>query len=135
MKILCNMNRCIAYNKNNNKCRAKIKNNNLVCCDAHLPINKEIITEGCFICFEKIINTNDLVYLRCRHAFHKDCYNEWLHYSTYDTAVCILCLNEVFTLKNNEKNEEKKNEKIMKKIEKNNEKIEVLNKINKLIVF
>jgi hypothetical protein len=128
------MNRCIAYNKNNKKCRAKIENNKLVCCDAHLPINKEIITEGCFICFEKMTNTTDLVYLRCCHAFHKDCYAEWLHYSTYDTAVCILCLNEVFTSKNDE-NDKKMNEKILEKLKKNNDKIEILNKINKIIVF
>ena len=131
MKILCNMNRCIAYNKNNKKCRAKIKNDQLVCCNAHFPINKEIITEGCFICFEKMINTTDLIYLRCHHAFHKDCYTEWLKYSTYDTPVCILCLNEAFS----SKNDEKKNEKILEKIKKNNEKIEILNKINKIIVF
>ena len=90
------MSRCIAYNKNNKKCRAKLENGKIFCCDKHYPINKEIINEGCFICSEKINNTNELIYLKCHHAFHKECYNEWLKYSTYETSVCIICLKEAF---------------------------------------
>ena len=43
------MNRCIAFNKNNKRCRAKC-GNKLFCCDEHEPINKDLITNGCFVC-------------------------------------------------------------------------------------
>ena len=65
------VNRCIAYNKNNKKCRAKIMNNDFFCCEAHKPLNYELI-EGCFICNEKI----DISYkhkLKCNHEFHYEC--------------------------------------------------------------
>jgi len=120
------MNRCIAYNKNNNKCRAKLEEGKLFCCNAHYPTNKEIVTEGCFMCFEKINNPTELVYLKCHHSFHKDCYNEWLSHSTYETSVCIICLKEVFTQP-------------LKNIKKNNiikiEKINHLNKINNILIL
>jgi hypothetical protein len=87
------MNRCIAINKNNKKCRAKT--NNLFCCEGHNPINKEIIDKGCFMCMEKISKTNEIILFKCKHAFHKICYMEWLRYSTYDTPICIICRSEV----------------------------------------
>jgi len=123
------MNRCIAYNKNNNKCRAKLKESKLFCCVTHYPTNAEIISEGCFMCFEKINNPTELIYLKCHHAFHKACYNEWLSHSTYETTVCIICLKEVF----------KKHVKINKKDKKNEhlhiEKINHLNQINNILIF
>ena len=91
------MNRCIAYNINNNKCRLKIHDNQLFCCESHYPINKDIIEQGCFICYQKEFKSNELIYLKCKHAFHKECYQEWLEHSTYETPVCILCLRIVFT--------------------------------------
>jgi len=93
------MNRCIAINSNNKKCRAKT--NNLFCCESHKPINKEIIENGCFMCMEMITKTNEIILFKCKHAFHKICYMEWLRYSTYDTPICIICRSEV--MKNKQK--------------------------------
>lgn len=95
------MNRCIAINNQNKKCRAKT--NNLFCCEKHKPINKEIIDNGCFMCMEKIIKTNELILFKCNHAFHKICYMEWLRYSTYDTPICMICRCQVLSIKCQEK--------------------------------
>jgi len=93
-KSLQTIQRCIAYNKYGKLCRAKIKNNELFCCSAHNPINKEIMNE-CFMCTEKINSAKELIYLKCKHAFHKDCYIEWLNFSTYDDPICMICRNEL----------------------------------------
>lgn len=93
------MNRCISITKNNKKCRAKINNNSLFCCTDHEPINKELIDEGCFLCMEKIEKTNEILFLKCRHAFHKPCYLEWLNFSTYEEPICIICRNIAFKKK------------------------------------
>ena len=90
------MNRCISITKNNTRCRAKTKNNKLFCCDDHLPINKEIIEDGCFMCMEKIEKSNELLFFKCKHAFHKSCYLEWLKFSTYDNPICVICRNNVY---------------------------------------
>ena len=101
------MNRCIAYNKNNNKCRAKTKDNLLFCCNDHEPLNNDLINNGCFICSEKINNSNDIIYFKCKHAFHKPCYIEWLSYSTYEKSICMICRNEVLNDNIKEKNKKK----------------------------
>lgn len=89
------VNRCIAYNKNNKKCRAKIMNNDFFCCEAHKPLNYELI-EGCFICNEKIESINEIYYFKCKHIIHKVCYDEWLNnHSNYDKSICMICRNEV----------------------------------------
>jgi hypothetical protein len=87
------MNRCIAININNKKCRAKT--DKLFCCEDHKPINKELINNGCFMCMEKINKTNEIIFFKCKHAFHKICYMEWLKYSSYETPICIICRKEV----------------------------------------
>jgi hypothetical protein len=93
------MNRCQSLTKNNKRCRAIIKNNQLFCCKNHEPINNEIISEGCCMCMEKIESTKDIIYLNCKHAFHKPCYNEWLTFSTYEGTICIICRsNKVTTI-------------------------------------
>ena len=92
------MNRCSAINKNNKKCRAIIKDKKLFCCESHEPINKEIIN-GCFLCMEKIENANEIFFFKCKHAFHKPCYKEWLSFSTYEEPICIICRNVVFNKK------------------------------------
>lgn len=89
--------RCIAYNKNNNRCRAKIKNNEFFCCDAHKPLNYDLI-DCCFICLNKIENVNELYYFRCKHIMHKECYDEWINYSNYNNHICMICRNEVFKM-------------------------------------
>ena len=67
------MNRCNAFNKNNKKCRCIIKDNKLFCSDSHKPINDEIINDGCFMCMENIVESKDIIYFKCKHAFHKNC--------------------------------------------------------------
>ena len=92
------MNRCNAINKNNKKCRAIIKDKKLFCCESHQPMNKEII-DGCFLCMEKIENANEIIFFKCKHAFHKPCYKEWLSFSTYEEPICMICRNVVFNTK------------------------------------
>jgi hypothetical protein len=46
------------------------------------------------MCCDKIIKSNDIIYFKCNHAFHKECYAEWLKYSTYDSNICVICRNE-----------------------------------------
>ena len=97
-------NRCIAITKNNKKCRAKVNNlkNNykFFCCEGHLPVNKEIIQNGCFMCMEKIEKSTEIIYFKCKHLFHKPCYFEWLTYSTYETPICLICREVVIVNKN-----------------------------------
>jgi len=92
------MNRCIGFTKNNYKCRAKTKNNNLFCCKSHEPLNKEILDNNCFMCMDKIINRNEILYFKCRHIVHKPCYLEWLKYSTYTEPICIICRSNTFKI-------------------------------------
>jgi hypothetical protein len=95
----CTENRCIGYNKNNKKCRVKTKNNTLFCSPCHEPLNREIIDNGCCICMEIIKSSNDIIYFRCKHAFHKNCYFEWLSVSIYENPICMICRNEIDFLK------------------------------------
>lgn len=116
--------RCIAINKNNKKCRTKIQDNQFFCCENHYPINKDIILNECFICNEKITNSKEILYLKCKHAFHKPCYVEWLEYSTYNNPICLICRTDIFK----KPNEFRKNKFINKSIN-----IDKLIKISELI--
>lgn len=98
------MDRCIAYNKNNKKCRARLNDKKFFCCESHKPLNYELIEDGCFICDEKITNVNELYYFKCRHIMHKKCYDEWLKYSNYDGPICMLCRGEVLRKPEKKKN-------------------------------
>jgi len=89
------MNRCLGYTIKNKKCRKRINYGILFCCDEHKPINKEIIDEGCNLCMDMIFDTHDLYNFRCRHAFHKTCYDEWCNFSTYANKICIICRKDV----------------------------------------
>lgn len=89
--------RCIAINKNNKKCRAKTNNNSFFCCPSHEPINKDLLEEECFLCTEKVVESYDIIYFKCKHIFHKSCYNEWLRYSTYEESICLICRNIIST--------------------------------------
>lgn len=95
--------RCFAYNKYGKLCRTKINNEQLFCCDAHNPINDDIL-KGCFLCMEEIKDTNEIIYLKCRHAFHKPCYLEWLDFSTYENPICLLCRRDFIRPITNTKN-------------------------------
>ena len=87
------MNRCVSITKNNTQCRAKLNGNYLFCCTDHEPINKDFVDKGCFMCMEKVTKTNEVLFFKCKHAFHKECYFEWLKYSTYDEPICLICRN------------------------------------------
>ena len=93
------INRCTGYNKNHKKCRTITKNNALFCCPSHEPLNRDLIEDGCFMCMENIKSSNDIIYFRCKHAFHKDCYFNWLNVSTYENPICMLCRGEISFLK------------------------------------
>lgn len=95
------INRCIGYNKNHKKCRAITKNNALFCSPCHEPLNRELIEDGCFMCMEYIKSSNDIIYFRCKHAFHKDCYFEWLNVCTYKNPICMVCRGEIDFLNQN----------------------------------
>jgi hypothetical protein len=125
------MNRCCAYNKNLKKCRAKTPENNLFCCKSHEPINNEILRDGCFMCSEKIINSSEIIYFKCRHAFHKICYEEWLKYSTYSEKICIICRNTInYTKKQDDTKKFLKYNSMNKNM---SEKIDTFNKINNIL--
>jgi len=89
------INRCVAFNKNDKRCRAKLDGTLLFCCKSHEPINNDII-EQCCLCMEKIQKTCDIIFMKCKHAFHRPCYEEWLKFSTYKNPICIICRNEYY---------------------------------------
>jgi hypothetical protein len=93
------MNRCIGYNKYNKKCRAITKNNSLFCSPCHEPLNRELIESECFMCVDKVIKSKDIIFFKCRHAFHKECYFEWIEKSSYINPICMLCRDEIDFLK------------------------------------
>ena len=71
------MNRCKGLNSNNNKiCRKIIDNDKIFCCKDHTPINEDVLETPCIICSE-YFNANELKILKCNHAFHKKCINEY----------------------------------------------------------
>jgi hypothetical protein len=116
-------NRCIGVTKNNKKCRAKIRDSNnyrFFCCNSHLPINKEIIENGCFLCMEKIKDEKELLFFNCKHLFHQPCYLEWLKYSTYENPICLICRKDI------EMNDKNTIKKTYKKIN-NNDYFKIIN--------
>jgi hypothetical protein len=90
------MKRCIGYQKNNKKCRNRVHGDELFCCESHRPFNYDFIEDGCYICMEKNIDTKDMYLFKCRHIFHKQCYDDWLKVSTYNEPICIICKNAIF---------------------------------------
>lgn len=89
------MKRCIGYQKNNKKCRNRVHGDELFCCDSHKPYNYEFIEDGCYICMEKIIDIKDMYLFKCRHIFHRDCYEDWLKVSTYNEPICMICKQSI----------------------------------------
>ena len=82
------------------------------------------------MCMEKINKSNEMLYLKCHHAFHRACYVEWLQFSTYEEPICIICRKVAFFKKDYEK---KKISKIKKFID--NDKINEINNILHNIVL
>lgn len=89
------MSRCIGLNKNNKKCRRKIPDGEFFCCESHQPLNKEILTEECFMCSEKV-DTQLLWILKCNHAFHYECLDGWFNKMTQEDKPmeCPICRRE-----------------------------------------
>ena len=102
------MNRCIGINKKGKKCRYKIKDKNkYFCCEEHKPINKDILESGCFMCCEKV-EIKDLWILKCNHAFHYDCLNDWFLKNKDDwnsKLECPICRKEYVQNQLKKKNE------------------------------
>ena len=94
------MSRCISITKTGKKCRAPIQegcNSKYFCCKSHEPFNMDFIEMGCFICSERDLKPNEIVFLKCKHVLHKSCYMEWfMDHSTYQDKVCMICRNEVY---------------------------------------
>ncbi len=90
-------NRCMGLKKDGKHCRTRLtKNQYLFCCEAHKPLNRDIMEDGCFCCTEKLVNHKEVLYFRCRHAVHKSCYYEWMKTSENEVAICMLCRTPVF---------------------------------------
>lgn len=98
LKKLDVRNRCMGYNKAGKRCRTRLrKNQYLFCCDAHKPLNQEIIEDGCFCCTEKLVNHKEVLFFRCKHAVHRKCYYEWMESSQNEVAICMLCRSPILT--------------------------------------
>lgn len=96
------MSRCIGINKYGKKCRRKLKSespcelpNEYFCCNQHKPLNIDILTDDCIMCSEKF-NMVDLKILKCNHAFHTQCLQEWFIKSKETNHIfeCPICLKE-----------------------------------------
>ncbi len=79
--------RCMGFNNNGNKCRTRIDNDlSYFCCESHKSYNFDEIVNQCPICLYKI-RPNDIRILRCKHAHHRGCLEEWLFSKTQDFAI------------------------------------------------
>ena len=83
------MSRCIGLNKYGKKCRTRINKDKLICCDAHKPLNDDIL-EYCAICCKENLKSSEIATLMCGHCFHKDCLNECLE-NAVDKTQCPYC--------------------------------------------
>lgn len=93
-------NRCAGFNKSGKRCRTRLRPKQyLFCCDAHKPINKDMMEDGCFCCSEKLVNHKDALIFRCRHMVHKECYYEWLRVSESEATICMICRQPVLHTK------------------------------------
>jgi hypothetical protein len=121
--------RCIGYNlKNDNKvkCRSKINITNekeklniknYFCCEKHIPKNLDDVIECCDMCCEEVNKIEEIIILKCNHAYHKICYYKWLNKNRLN--LCPVCM---FSYKKHTKKSFKK-----KFINKNNKKKEIFN--------
>lgn len=61
----------------------------------HLPASKCNVTE-CSICLAALDPDVEVVQLPCRHAFHRDCVEQWLTQRlTYSFAKCPMCRKQI----------------------------------------
>ena len=76
------MNRCKGLGINKKVCRKIIYHDIHFCCDAHKPINYDLVDYPCIIC-SNLFTYNDIKVLKCNHAFHKECLNDY-----YESLTC-----------------------------------------------
>lgn len=62
-------------------------------CRRHLPI-KDALTTSCPICFENFGYKQYHIVLKCNHAFHKKCFDEWLSHGGDTCPICRASLYE-----------------------------------------
>ena len=119
--------RCIGYKIKDgvrNKCRNKIRINkdeisliDYFCCNEHKSKNIEDLMECCDMCGEEVNKLEEVIILKCNHAYHKQCYYKWLNRNTKN--ICPICLFEYDKHKKTNKKKFRKNK------ENNNENINV----------
>jgi hypothetical protein len=118
--------RCIGYkvkDKVKIKCRNKIKINkdeislvDYFCCKDPMSKNIEDLMEGCDICGDEVNKFEEVIILKCNHAYHKQCYYRWLNKNSKN--ICPICLFEY--KKHRKKNKKKFVKKKKKKEEEQN---------------
>ena len=87
-------NRCLYWIKDNNtdkkyhKCRTKCPDGKYFCCINHTPKNLEDMLECCDVCCNEL-TIQDLIILKCNHAYHKLCYFKWLNKN--NSNICPIC--------------------------------------------
>ena len=87
------MNRCKGINSKKKYCRRKIEDRSkFFCCENHMPINKNLYDEECFMC-GSFFSQKDTWVLKCGHGFHKECLEDWFNHSTtnYGEKECPIC--------------------------------------------
>ncbi len=92
-----NRNRCIGYLKSGKKCRYKLGENRIYkyfCCEDHLPFNVEFFENGCNICMSDNLEPSEIKILKCGHAIHKPCLQEWKNTRFDDIDKCYICRGE-----------------------------------------
>ena len=119
--------RCIGYKIKDgvrNKCRNKIRINkneislvDYFCCNEHKSKNIEDLMECCDMCGEEVNKLEEVIILKCNHAYHKQCYYKWLNRNTKN--ICPICLFEY------DKHKKTNKKKFRKKKENNNANINV----------
>lgn len=59
-------------------------------------------TYECSICIDEINNKNDIVFLKCAHAYHKKCLNNWVQTKVHNTQNpdCPTCRTVIIEIPN-----------------------------------
>jgi len=57
--------------------------------EEQLSLRTHLCQEECIICIEDYQPHDVLCTLKCNHTFHKECIENWIHYSS--TTQCPIC--------------------------------------------
>ncbi|CAJ2648335.1 unnamed protein product [Trifolium pratense] len=52
----------------------------------------------CVVCLSKIKEKEEIMVLKCKHVFHRDCLDKWFRFK-YNNTTCPLCRISVATIK------------------------------------